>query len=424
MKGHGMKRSLLLLLTLVMVFTMVACGNNQGSKNTGASDESKGGTTSNQTTSPNASNEPVRVGLLAGKTGLLEAYATQTIQGFELGLEYATKGTFEVAGRKIEWRVEDDQLDGNTAIEKAEKLLDEYKADFIIGTTSSAAATAILPLAEEYEKIFIIEPAVADSITGENWNRYIFRTGRNSSQDAAAAAASIPGENAKVAIYAQDYAFGIDGANAFQREAEARGHEIIHREMTAHDVTDHTSHIQKVADSGAEYVYVVWAGANTPWVQMQELGFFNKVTPVTGFPDILGLTAMGETAVGLNGFTVYNYLLPQNEVNDWLIEKHKEKYNGAVPDLFTAGGFAAAMAIVTALEKTGGDTEVETLIQTMEGMTFDSPKGPMTFRAEDHQALQTLYAAKLVKSSEHPYPVPELIRELSPEETQPPIKNQ
>ena len=59
----------------------------------------------------------------------------------------------------------------------------------------------------------------------------------------------------------------------------------------------------------------------------------------------------------------------------------------------------------------------------MEGMRFDTPKGEMTIRKEDHQALQTLYAIKLEKKAGMEYPVPVLIRELSPEETAPPIRN-
>ena len=60
----------------------------------------------------------------------------------------------------------------------------------------------------------------------------------------------------------------------------------------------------------------------------------------------------------------------------------------------------------------------------MEGMSFETPKGTMTFREEDHQALQTLYAIKLEKKEGVTYPVPVLIRELTPEETAPPILNQ
>jgi branched-chain amino acid transport system substrate-binding protein len=53
------------------------------------------------------------------------------------------------------------------------------------------------------------------------------------------------------------------------------------------------------------------------------------------------------------------------------------------------------MAIVEALKKTGGDTKTEKLIPTMEGMSFDTPKGKMTFRKEDHQAMQSMYHFKI-----------------------------
>lgn len=408
--------------SLLFIVALLFSGCAQNPAETGGT-APQGGTGPQGSNSQGSEKAPLKIGILAGKTGLLEAYATQTIQGFQLGIEYATGGTGEVAGRKIEVITEDDQLDPKIAIEKATKLLDEDKVDFLVGTTSSGAALSVVPLAEEYKRIMIVEPAVADAITGSAWNKYIFRTGRNSSQDAAAAAQSIDKKNAKIAIYAQDYAFGQDGAASFKREAEQLGHTIVLEEMTDPKITDHTAHIQKVLQSGAEYVYVVWAGANTPWQQMKDMKLFDKVTPITGFPDILGLKAMGDTAVGLKGFTVYNYRLPKNKINDWLVEKHKEKLNGEVPDLFTAGGFTAAISIVEAVKKTNGDTNPDTLITAMEGMSFDTPKGMMTFRKEDHQALQTLYVAELVKEEGTDYPVPKLIRELKPEETAPPIVN-
>ena len=80
-------------------------------------------------------------------------------------------------------------------------------------------------------------------------------------------------------------------------------------------------------------------------------------------------------------------------MNDWLVAEHQKRYN-APPDFFTAGGFAAASAALTAIEKAGG-TDTEKLIAAMEGMTFETPKGPMTFRKEDHQALQVMYHFKV-----------------------------
>ncbi|HEX5529130.1 MAG TPA: ABC transporter substrate-binding protein, partial [Methylomirabilota bacterium] len=129
---------------------------------------------------------PIKIGLVQGFTGPFEVYAKQVKRGFELGLEYATGGKGLVLGRKIVVVEEDDQLKPDVAKQKVTKLYADDKADLIVGTTSSAAALAVLPVAAEYKKVLIVEPAVADSITGENWNRYVFRTGRNSTQDAIA----------------------------------------------------------------------------------------------------------------------------------------------------------------------------------------------------------------------------------------------
>ena len=366
--------------------------------------------------------ETVKIGVLASLTGALESYGKQTKQGFELGLEYATDGKMEVAGKKIEVVYEDTETKPEVAVQKATKLLEEDEVDFLVGSSSSGDTLAVLPLAEEYEKIMIVEPAVADSITGSEFNPYIFRTARNSSQDAVAGAAAIAKDGVKIATLAPDYSFGRDGVAAFKEAAEKLGADIVLEEYGDPAATDFTSNIQKVIDSKPDYLFVIWAGANSPWNQIADMKLQEKGIKIsTGAPDIAALSAM-EPLVGMEGFSVYYHELPDNEINDWLVEEHQKKYD-EVPDLFTPGGMSSAISIVEAIKKTEGDLDADTLIDTMEGMSFETPKGTMTFREEDHQALQTLYAIKLEKKEGVPYPVPVLIRELSPEETAPPIRN-
>ncbi|MGD6777063.1 substrate-binding domain-containing protein [Sutcliffiella horikoshii] len=365
----------------------------------------------------------IKVGVLASLTGALETYGKQTVQGFELGLEYATEGTMEVNGHKIEFVVEDTETKPEVAIQKATKLLEEDEVDFLVGSSSSGDTLAVLPLAEEYEKVMLVEPAVADSITGADWNKYIFRTARNSSQDAVAGAAAIAGDGVKIATLAPDYSFGHDGVAAFKEAALELGAEIVLEEYADPAATDFTSNIQKILDADPDYLFVVWAGANSPWNQISDMKVQERGIKIsTGAPDIAALHTM-EQLIGMEGFSVYYHTLPDNPINDWLVEKHKEKFNGEVPDLFTPGGMTAAIAIVEALKKTEGDTDSDLIIETMEGMSFDTPKGQMTFRPEDHQAMQTLYAVRLEKVDGFDYPVPVLIRELSPDETAPPIRN-
>ncbi|WP_417897380.1 substrate-binding domain-containing protein [Bacillus haimaensis] len=397
------------LLACMMMLVLAGCNNNAGTD----SDSSSG----------DNDKKVIKVGVLASLTGALETYGKQTVQGFELGLDYATEGTMEVNGHKIEFVVEDTETKPEVAIQKATKLLEEDEVDFLVGSSSSGDTLAVLPLAEEYEKVMIVEPAVADSITGADWNKYIFRTARNSSQDAVAGAAAIAGKGVKIATLAPDYSFGHDGVAAFKEAAVALGADIVLEEYADPAATDFTSNIQKILDAKPDYLFVVWAGANSPWNQISDMKVQDRGIKIsTGAPDIAALSTM-EQLIGMEGFSVYYHTLPDNPINDWLVEKHKEKFNGEVPDLFTPGGMSAAIAIVEALKKTEGKTDTDQLIETMEGMSFDTPKGQMTFRPEDHQAMQTLYAIRLEKVDGVEYPVPVLIRELSPEETAPPVRN-
>ncbi|CRK81727.1 branched-chain amino acid ABC transporter substrate-binding protein [Neobacillus massiliamazoniensis] len=380
-------------------------------------------TTESKNTSGKKDLPPIKIGVLASKTGALESYGKQTLRGFDLGLQYATDGKMEVEGRKIEVYIEDTETKPEVAVQKATKLLEENKVDFLVGSSSSADTLAVLPLAQEYKKVMVVEPAVADSITGSEFNKYIFHSARNSSQDAVAGAAAIAKKGVKIATLAPDYSFGRDGVAAFKDAAKKLGADIVKEEYADPKATDFTSNIQKIIEAKPDYLFVVWAGANSPWKQIADMKVQEKGIKIsTGAPDIAALSTM-EPLIGMEGFTVYYNDLPKNKINDWLVSEHKKKYNGEVPDLFTPGGMSAAISIVEAVKKTKGDTDADKLISKMEGMSFDTPKGKMTYRKEDHQALQSLYAIKLEKKEGVPYPVPTLIRELTPEETAPPIRN-
>lgn len=404
------------LLVMVAVL-LVACGEKDTKEEVADADTSDG-----EKKAVTAEGGTIRIGVLASLTGALESYGKQTQRGFDLGVEYATGGTMEVNGKKIEIVYEDTETKPEVAVQKATKLLEDDQVDFLVGSSSSGDTLAVLPLAEEYEKIMVVEPAVADSITGSEFNEYIFRTGRNSSQDAYAAAAAIAGDGVKIATFAPDYSFGWDGVDAFKTAAEKLGAEIVLEEYADPAATDFTSNLQKVIDAKPDYLFVVWAGANSPWNQIADLKIQEKGIKIsTGAPDIIALQFMNPL-VGMEGFSVYYHTLPQNDVNKWLVEEHQKRFN-EVPDLFTPGGMSAAISIVEALKKSDGDADANKLIDVMEGMSFETPKGTMTFREEDHQALQSMYSIRLENQDGVDYPVPVLIRELSPEETAPPVMN-
>ena len=122
--------------------------------------------------------QDLKIALIYGKTGPLEAYAKQTETGLRDGPRIRHQGHDD--GRRPQDRASSSRTTRASPTSARPLLAEAYeddKVDIAIGTTSSAAALAMLPVAEEYKKILIVEPAVADQITGEKWNRYIFRTG-------------------------------------------------------------------------------------------------------------------------------------------------------------------------------------------------------------------------------------------------------
>ena len=368
--------------------------------------------------------QEVRIAHIYSKTGPLEAYGKQTATGFMLGLEYATKGTMTVAGKKIVVIEKDDQGKPDLGKSLLAAAYSDDKADMAVGPTSSGVALAMLPVAEEYKKVLLVEPAVADSITGDKWNKYIFRTGRNSSQDAISNAVALDKDGVTIATLAQDYAFGRDGVKAF-KEALKKA-KIVHEEYLPTSTTDFTAGAQRLFDAlkdkpGRKVIFVLWAGAGNPF-KIADLDPKRFGIELASGGNILPAMAAYKGLAGMEGATYYYFGIPKNPANEWLVANHYSKFKNP-PDFFTAGGMAAAIAVVEAIRKVGGDMKTDKLITAMEGMSFETPKGKMTFRKEDHQAMQNMYHFKIRNDPAFTWGVPELVREIKAEEMQVPIRN-
>ncbi|MCP8884435.1 substrate-binding domain-containing protein [Devosia sp. XJ19-1] len=369
--------------------------------------------------------DAARIALLHGLSGSpLEAYSKQTHTGFELGLEYATGGTMMVKGKPIELIIKDTQFKPDIARALLAEAYGDDDALIAVGDTSSGVALSMLPVAEEYERILLVEPAVADGLTGPDSNRYVFKTSRNSSMDMQAQALALaPDENLYVATLAQDYAFGRDGVAAFKSALEGTGANLVAEEYVPQQTTDFTATIERLFNALKDQpgrkvimIYVAGIDAMTPLASADPSRFDIELS--TG-GNILPALAAYKQVPGMEGAIYYYYEAPDNEVNDWLVEEHMARF-GTPPDFFTAGGMASAMAVVKALE-TAPDWETETLIETMEGMTFDTPKGEMTFRPEDHQALQDMYHFKIKVEDGVDWAIPELVRVIKADEMDIPV---
>ncbi|QOY96048.1 substrate-binding domain-containing protein [Massilia sp. UMI-21] len=373
-----------------------------------------------------AQGKDLKIALIAGKTGPLEAYAKETETGFMMGLEYLTNGTMQINGRKIKVIVKDDQSKPDLGRTLLAEAYGDDKVDIAVGTTSSGSAIAMLPVAKEYKKVLIVEPAVADAITQEKWNKYIFRTARSSMQDALAAASTF--KSGSVGFLAQDYAFGRDAIEAGKEALKTTGSKavVVHEEYAPATATDFTAPAQRLFDKLKDkpqprVLQIVWAGPN-PMNKIADMKPERFGIALAPGGNILPVMKTWKNFAGTEGTIYYYYGFPRNKMNDWLVAEHTKRFK-MPPDMFTAGGMAAAGAVHAALSKAPNAKNGDELVVAMEGMRFETPKGTMSFRKEDHQALQPMYHFRIKKDQKHEWDLLELVREIPASELPLPVRN-
>ena len=381
-------------------------------------------TTAPATSQNSAQEGTLKIGLLTDHSGALSIYGFEQTQGFMLGLEYATDGTMEVAGRPIEVVMRDNASDIDEANSQVRELIELEGVEILQGTVSSTVTGALQSAAQEYEIVLMAGPAASPFVTGRDFNEYTFRACRNSFQDAFAIAnyaVENLGEN--YIQLAPDNAFGLGSAGAFDFGLQAVGATpVADTVLVAGDTTDFTEALTTVKDSGADFVVITWAGASgiTLFQQIDDLGLKDELSVVRAFNSNDIEAATNQADEGIVGFTIYHYTAPANEVNDWMVERHMEDFEGDPPDLFTECGFASAQALVAALELTEGSTDPADLIPALEGLQWEGPKGTYTMRAEDHQALVPMYVGEIVDVEAENFMYYEWLGEVSAEDTAPP----
>nr|WP_239113551.1 substrate-binding domain-containing protein [Shimia biformata] len=375
---------------------------------------------------PAFAEDPIKIALVHGISGSsFEVFSKQTHTGFEMGLEYATGGSMEVKGRKIELILKDTQFKPDVARAVLAEAYGDDDVLLAVGGTSSGVTKGLLPIAEEYEKILLVEPAVADSLTGPDSNRYVFKTSRNSSMDMQAQALALkPDENLYVATLAEDYAFGRDGIAAFKAALDGSGATVVTEEYVPLKTTDFTAATERMFNAlkdkeGRKVILIYVAGGGDPMGKIQAMQPERFGIEISTGGHILPVLPTYKRVPGMEGAVYYYYEAFDNPINNWLVKEHQKRFDSP-PDFFTAGGMAAALAVVKAIE-TAETIDTEGLIAAMEGMTWDTPKGPMTFRPEDHQALQSMLHFKIRVDDNVDWAIPEKVRIIEASEMNIPV---
>jgi branched-chain amino acid transport system substrate-binding protein len=362
-----------------------------------------------------ADSSPVKVGLVYSKSGPLASYGQEYLQGFQAGLDYATKGTGKVDGHQVQVVERDDAGDPAKAVSAATDLIGQG-VKILAGSTSSGVATQVAPLAEQNKVLFISGPAATDAITGIN--HYTFRSGRQTYQDILTAQSFIGDPSGKkVLVFAQDTAFGQANVAAVKAVLGDKGGATVTPLLVPESATDITPFASQAKAAHPDLLFVAWAGTTAPamWQAMGQQGVLTSTTVVTGLDLRASYATYGDQATKLNFLSHYFAEATDNPVAQ--AEKQRVEKAGGTVDLFTPDGFTAAQMIVHAIQADPSD--VEKMVSSLEGWSFDGVKGRLTVRKEDHALLQPMFQAKL--KDENGTIVPVLVNTLDPEKTAPPV---
>lgn len=373
-------------------------------------------TTGGEATDDSTTKPAVRVGMITSATGPLAAYGAAYTAGFEAGLDYATDGTGTVDGRELDITWKDDQGNPDTAVSVAKDLIGQgYQ--ILAGTVSSGIAVTLAEQADQNKILYISGPAAADAITGIN--EYTFRSGRQTYEDVATAGTFIGDPSGKkIVVFAQDNAFGQGNLAGVKAVLGAKG-ATVDGVLVAEDATEFTPFAQQLLDASPDLIFVAWAGASTGamWTALQQQGVFDAVPVVTGLGDVSTYGAYGAASDKISFLSHYFAAATDNEQSKAMISYLKA--HDAQADLFSPDGFVAAQLLVQAVREGGGDN-VDDMIAALEGYTFDSVKGSLTIRAEDHAVLQPMFQASLKQGADGTW-APELIETVDAETVAPPV---
>ena len=358
-----------------------------------------------------ADETPYKVGLIYSQSGALASYGEQYAQGFRAGLAYATNGTNKVGTHPVEVTEVDDAGDPAKAVSAAKDLVGKG-VKILAGSTASGVGMQVAPIAAQNKVLFISGAAATDGLTGKN--KYTFRSGRQSYQDVLTAKSFIgSAAGKKVLVFAQDTAFGQANVAAVKAVLGGDGAEVKEI-LVPGTANEFTTFAKQALDERANLLFVAWAGTTAPamWQSLDQQGVLASTTVVTGLDIRASWPTFGAAGAKISFLAHYFDGASTGPAYDAL----KQAVPGGKVDLFHPDGFTAAQMIVHALEASG--TDVDAMITSLEGWSFDGVKGRTTVRAEDHALLQPMYQAKLTGTGADLKA--ELVKALSAAEATPP----
>lgn len=348
-------------------------------------------------TAPVYAQEPIKIGVVTPLSGGYAGIGRTVRWGFELAAaEINDAGG--INGRKLVLLFEDEEANPAVAVQKAERLLQVEKVDFLTGTVNSASTLAVGLLGERNNRLVSTTVSYADSITGDRCSPNVFRVNARAEQQSVALAAWLKKEKpqAKLFLVGPDYEMGRSTVAAFKRSAESLNIKSIGEIFAPLDSKDYSQYFGQIRSARPDVIYLSTAGNDTVRLltQMQEFNMLRNVSVIGSAGTVTGqnITALGKAAEGYVTGIGYSPLIDTPE-NKKFVAAFRAKFQED-PDLFAADSYGMLYAYKAAAEK-AGSIETDKLRDALRNLSWMTPQGQKTIRGGDHQAMSPMFIVRI-----------------------------
>jgi branched-chain amino acid transport system substrate-binding protein len=345
----------------------------------------------------------VKVGIVVPLTGVLGPIGKQVTAAAKLYV--AQHGTM-VAGKKIELIIKDDSGVPDNARRLAQELVVNDQVS-VIGSGITPASLAMAPIVTQGKVATVIMVSGTSIVTERSpyFVRTSFTLGQSSSIIAEWAAKN---GSRKVVIIQSDWAPGAEASAVFTAAFTKAGGQIAETIKVPLSNPDFAPFLERARDLNPDtlFVFVPAGQAGIFAKQFVERGFDKAGIKLIGPGDITDdndLTGMSDAMLGVvtaGHYSAYH----QSAMNKKYVEDFKSADN-LRPNFISVGGWDGMHAIYEALKKTGGKTDGDSLIEAMKGMSWESPRGPISIDPQTRDIVQNIYIRKVEKKNGELYNV-------------------
>jgi branched-chain amino acid transport system substrate-binding protein len=341
--------------------------------------------------------ETIKIGLIMPYSGQFADTATQMDDGIKL---YLKQHGDKLDGKKVEIvRKDVGGIAPPVAKRLAQELVTRDKVDIIAGFALTPNALGAADVATEAKKLTVVMNAATAIITAKS--PYIVRTSFTVPQlnQTLGTWAAKDDHLKKAYTMVTDYGPGHDAEASFQKGFTAAGGAILGSVRMAVANPDFSAYVQRAKDLKPQGIFVMIPGGAQPGAfgkALNERGIDPKKTTVMGQMEITdehALASLGDTALGMITSGHYDYNL-HSTMNDAFVKAYNAEFKRN-PDFFSVGGYDGMHLIDAALKKTGGKTDGDSLVNAAKGMSWESPRGPMSIDPATRDVVQTVYIRKV-----------------------------